>query len=213
MSREKIVFFPQPLRDVPADDPLRQALDDRSLADARFADQHGVVLGLARQDLDDPADLGVPTDHGVELAGAGVHHQVPAILLQRLVGPLRGGGSDPLIAAHRGQHGEEGFPVDAMFGQQAPGRAGRALLGQREQQVFHRNVGILEALGFSLGRLEQTGQPLRDINLAGRGAGSGHPRPPGQVALQCLGQRTDIGARRLQKTGDESALLLQKCQQ
>src|SRR5438876_796180 len=34
----------QALRDVAADDPLRQTLDDRGLADAGLADEHGVVL-------------------------------------------------------------------------------------------------------------------------------------------------------------------------
>ena len=60
----------QPLGHVAADDPLRQALDDRGLADPRVADQHGVVLRLARQDLDHPADLGVAADHRIELAAA-----------------------------------------------------------------------------------------------------------------------------------------------
>ena len=44
----------EPLGHVAADDPLREALDDRGLADARVADQHRVVLRLARQDLDRP---------------------------------------------------------------------------------------------------------------------------------------------------------------
>ena len=43
--------------DVAADDPLGEPLDDRGLADAGVADQHRVVLRLARQDLDHPADL------------------------------------------------------------------------------------------------------------------------------------------------------------
>src|SRR3954466_4701733 len=47
----------QALGDVAGDDPLGQALDDRRLADARLADQHRVVLGAAREDLDDAADL------------------------------------------------------------------------------------------------------------------------------------------------------------
>ena len=42
----------QALRHVAAHDALREALDDGRLADARVADQHRVVLGLAREDLD-----------------------------------------------------------------------------------------------------------------------------------------------------------------
>ena len=57
----------QPFRHVAADDALGQPFDDRGLADAGIADQDGVVLGLAGQDLDDPPDLGVPADDRVEL--------------------------------------------------------------------------------------------------------------------------------------------------
>ena len=53
---------------VAVDDALREALDDRGLADARLADQHGVVLRAARQHLDDAADLLVAADDRVELA-------------------------------------------------------------------------------------------------------------------------------------------------
>src|SRR5450759_655187 len=41
----------QRLRDLVASDGLSQSLGDRGLADARLSDEHGVVLGAARQDL------------------------------------------------------------------------------------------------------------------------------------------------------------------
>ena len=58
--------FAQGLGDVAGDDPLGEALDDRGLADARLADQHGVVLRAAREHLDHAADLLVAADHRVE---------------------------------------------------------------------------------------------------------------------------------------------------
>ena len=58
----------QPLRHVAADDALGQPLDDGGLADAGLADQHRVVLGAARQHLDDAADLLVAADDRIELA-------------------------------------------------------------------------------------------------------------------------------------------------
>ena len=61
----------QRLGDVAGDDALGEALDDRGLADARLADQHRVVLGAAREDLDHAADLVVAPDHRVELAVLG----------------------------------------------------------------------------------------------------------------------------------------------
>ena len=50
----------------PGDDPLGEALDDGGLADAGLADQHRVVLGAAREHLDDAADLLVAADDRVE---------------------------------------------------------------------------------------------------------------------------------------------------
>ena len=73
---------------VAADDPLGEALGDGRLADARLADEDRVVLGPARQDLDDAADLVVAADDRVELAGAGLGRQVAAVLLERGVGAL-----------------------------------------------------------------------------------------------------------------------------
>ena len=75
----------QGLGDVAGDDPLREALDDRGLADAGLADQDGVVLGAAGEDLDDAADLVVAADDRVELAVLGGLREVAPELLQRLV--------------------------------------------------------------------------------------------------------------------------------
>ena len=100
-------LVPQALRHVAADDALGQALDDGGLADAGVADEDRVVLGLAGQDLDDPADLGVAADHRVELAGAGLGDQVSAVLLQRLVRHLGHRRGDPLVAPDLGQRGQE----------------------------------------------------------------------------------------------------------
>ena len=58
----------QALGHVAADDPLGEALDDRGLADAGLADQHGVVLRAPAEHLDHAADLVVAADHRVELA-------------------------------------------------------------------------------------------------------------------------------------------------
>src|SRR5204863_9065739 len=57
----------QPLGHVAAHDALREALDDGGLADARLADEHRVVLRLAREDADDAADLLIAADDRIEL--------------------------------------------------------------------------------------------------------------------------------------------------
>ena len=58
----------RPFGHVAGDDALREPLDDRGLADAGLADQHGIVLRAAREHLDHAADLLVAADHRVELA-------------------------------------------------------------------------------------------------------------------------------------------------
>ena len=65
------------------DDALGKPLDDRGLADARFADEYGVVLGAPREHLAHAPDLGVATDHGVELARARDVREIDAVPLER----------------------------------------------------------------------------------------------------------------------------------
>ena len=69
-------------------DALGEALDDGGLADARLADEHGVVLRAPREDLHDPLDLGLAPDDGVELAVGGELGQVAAELVEQLRGLL-----------------------------------------------------------------------------------------------------------------------------
>ena len=76
------------LGDLAVRDPLRQALDDGGLADAGLADEHGVVLGPAREDLHDPLDLGLATDDRVELRLGGQLGQVATELVEQLRGLL-----------------------------------------------------------------------------------------------------------------------------
>ncbi len=80
---------PQPLRHLVVDDALRESLDDRGLADAGLADQHGIVLGAALQDLDRAPDLLVAADDRVELALFGTLRQVDRVALERLAGVFR----------------------------------------------------------------------------------------------------------------------------
>ena len=74
----------QALGHLAVDDALRETLDDRGLADAGLADQHGVVLGAPLQHLDRAADLVVAADHRVELALLGALGQVDGVFLERL---------------------------------------------------------------------------------------------------------------------------------
>ena len=56
----------QEVRHVAAEDLLRQPFDDRGLADARLADEHGVVLRPAAEHLLHALELVVATDQRIE---------------------------------------------------------------------------------------------------------------------------------------------------
>ncbi len=154
----------QALGDVAGHDALGEAVDHGGLADARLADQHGVVLGPAAQHLDDAADLVVAADDRVELAGPRLLGEVDAVLLQRAVGVLRALAGDPGVAA------------DLLEGVQQRARGGALRLeqlgdlaavgGEADQQVLGGDVLVLQLLGAGRRGVERDQQLAR----AGRGA-------------------------------------------
>ena len=93
----------EPLGHVASHDALGQTLDNGGLAYAGLADEHGVVLGLARKDADDAPDFGIPPDDRIELAELGLRHQIDAVLFEGLVGVLGVVARDALVAADSGQ--------------------------------------------------------------------------------------------------------------
>ena len=154
----------QRLRHVAIDDAQRQSFDDCRLADARLADQHGVVLGAPRQHLDGAADLVVAADHRIELARAGVCREVARVFLQRIIGLLgtcRIGGAaladviDDLVQRLR---------RDAGFGENVRG-LGRLLHGQRLQQPLDGDEAVAGFLGQIFRGGEDLGERLRQIEL------------------------------------------------
>ena len=154
----------QALRHVATDDPLREALGDGGLPDARLADEDGVVLRPPTEDLDDAADLLVAPDDRVERARTGVRGQVAAVALERLVralGVLRG---DALVASHRLQRGDDRLVAGADRIEQALGVSARE--GRREEQVLGRDVLVAEALGLVLRALDQRPGPRVEAELA-----------------------------------------------
>ena len=104
VEREEALVL-EALRHVAVDDALREPLDDRRLADAGLADEHGIVLRPAREDLDDAADLLVAADHRVELALARGLGEVARVALQRLILVLGRLVGDAMRAAHRFERG------------------------------------------------------------------------------------------------------------
>jgi hypothetical protein len=200
----------QSLGHVAADDPLRQALDDGRLADAGLADQHRVALGLAREDLDHPADLLVPPDHRVEPLGARLLDQVAAVLLERLVRRLGRRARDPLGAAHLRQGLQQSLRGHAGLAQDPAGGLREALVEHRERQVLDGDVLVLEALRLLEGPVEQRVQAPRHVHLPRGDARPGAARPPVEMALEGGAQPLDVHLRPRQQPRNEPLGLVQE---
>ena len=138
---------------VTAHDPLRQTLRDRGLADARFADQHRIVLGPAAKYLNDASDFFIATDDRIELALFGCRREVATILFEALVLAFGVLVRDALGSAHTLERGTHGVGGHAVLRQQLL-RVGAAF-GDPDQKVLGADVFIAELFGFAAGNFEQ----------------------------------------------------------
>ena len=84
MSSAMTRLFFRLSRHVALHDAQRQPFGDRRLADARLADEHGIVLRAPREHLNHAANFLIAADDRIELALPGPLDQVDAVLLQRL---------------------------------------------------------------------------------------------------------------------------------
>ena len=108
----RLVF--QAFRHVSVQDPLCQSFYDSRLADARFSDQHRIVLSPSGKDLNRMSDLAVTADHRIELAFSCHLYEVSAVLVQRIVVFLRILACHSLVAAHFVERIQEFFLIDAV---------------------------------------------------------------------------------------------------
>ena len=88
--KQKYLLSLQLIRHFSVRDPLGQALGDGRLADARLADQAGIVFLTAVEDLDHTLQFLGPADHGVQLALGGACRQVNTVVIQKLMLAARG---------------------------------------------------------------------------------------------------------------------------
>ena len=70
------------IRHPPGDDPLRDSLRHRCLSDAGLTDQAGIILRPPGQDLDDPHDLRLSPDDGIETVLSRKRREVAGVLVQ-----------------------------------------------------------------------------------------------------------------------------------
>ena len=157
------VAVPQRARHVAGHDSLGDALDDGRLADARLADEHGVVLGAAGQDLDGTADLVGTTDDRVELAGAGEIADVAAVLLQRLKLGLVLGRRHAIIAAQLLVD-----LLDALLGHAGVAQHAACLalvLGKRHEQMLGHHKAVAHLGGLFLSLLDDADELVGQAHL------------------------------------------------
>ncbi|MDH6595062.1 hypothetical protein M2165_004951 [Variovorax sp. TBS-050B] len=144
------------------DDALRQAFDDRGLAHAGFADQHGVVLGAALQHLDRAADFLVAADHRVELAEACALGEVEAVFLERLALAFGIGAVHALAAAHGVDGRFERLARQAVLARDAADV--RLAVGHGQQKEFACDELVVALDGFLLGGLQHLGELGPDLD-------------------------------------------------
>ena len=162
------------LRHLAGVDARGEPLDDGGLADAGLAEQNGVVLLAAREDLHDPLDLGLAADHGVELAVGGELGQVAAELVEELRGLLALARAALALAlaaaAGPGEHADDlvadllGVGVEV---EQDAGGDALVLADEAEQDVLGADVVVAEAQRLAEGELEDLLGARREGDLAG----------------------------------------------
>ena len=140
-------LWAQNLRHVARNDPLREAFDNRGLADPGFADQDRIIFRPPGKNLHHAADFIVAADHGIEFPAPRELDQVAAVLFEGAECGLRILRSHAVAAAHGCERLQNCFARRAMLGQQF-GRFIFADRGNRKQDVLGGNVLVLELLGF-----------------------------------------------------------------
>ena len=163
-------------RDVAVDDTLGQALDDGGLTHTGLADEHGVVLGAAGEDLDGATNLLHAADHRIELALAREVGDVAPVLLERLelgLGILAGNvlaGAQLLVGLAHALAGDTGGLED--------GACLVLAVGERAEQVLRGDVGVAHlgrellrgvAHAHEVGAGAHLRRVSRDARLAGDG--------------------------------------------
>ena len=175
-------FVLQRLGHLVRDDPLRKALDDGCLADARFADENGVVLRLAGQDADDIPDLVVTADDRVHLLLPCTLDQIRAVFGKRLIRILRRVGRHALAAAHRLQRLQAGLLRDLVRTEQAFQHRVR-VFDQGQKQMLDGDIFVLHLLCDVLRAVQRRINGARDVIFIRLAARAGHARQLPQLRV------------------------------
>ena len=195
----------QRLGNVSAHDPVRQSLGDGGFSYSGLADENRVVLRPPGENLHHTADFIVPADYRIQLA---LVHQNTEILCEALEG---------LVLVFRTLIRDTLAPPDLchtsqeiLSGDSLPLEEVLLVIGDHEKQVFRRNKGILQALGFLERIVENLPQCRGDVDLRGRPIGLGHLL---QFLLQFLTEPAQVHAHLLEDGPDDALTLFDKSPQ
>ncbi len=200
------------LGDVVGGDLLGQALNDGGLAYAGFTDQYRVVLGAARQDLDDAQDFVVATDDRIQLALAGQLGEVSGVFFQGAVARLGLRVGDALPAAQLLDGVQHAFAGEPGALQQA-GRRGAALIEDGQENVLGGYVFVFEPVGFFVGDIHDALDAWGNKDLPGAAAKDVGLGAGAQDIVQPLFERVGVYFKDLQQLGHDAFRLLDKRQQ
>src|SRR6266851_3086435 len=187
-------------------DLLREAFGDPGLADER-----GVVLGAAAQDLDDALDLHLSADHRVELVAARELGEVAAELIeQRRLGRLLRRG---LGLGLRARVVQETLDLGANLLERRPqvlehvSRDALAFDKQTEQQVLGADVVVAHAPRLFEGDLDHLLDARRRNDLL-----DDDPLVATEDRLDRLANLADLHAKVVQNLGGEALAFTEKTQ-
>jgi hypothetical protein len=203
MSSAMSFLFRSDLRHVAVHDPDGEALGDGGLADARVADEDGVVLRAAAQHLHRAADFLVAPDDRVDLAGTRRFRQVAGVFVERVIAFFGGRGVGGAPLAEVVDRGVELLGGDRARIQRVLGA--RFHHGERHEDAFDGNEAVARLLRDLLRLVEHLRGLLVEIGLPGVARHLGDP-PDG--AVQRLGHAFGRSARAADEVGGQPLLVV-----
>ena len=207
IQREQALAL-QAFRHFAIDDALRQPFHNGGFADARLADEDGVVFVAPLQDLHGAADFFVAANHRVNLALLGAGGDVNGVFFQRFAFVFGGFVGNGFAAAQLVNDLLQFGFLHARGFQHLAERTGIFTGGEEEQLGGDEFVAVL--LRVFVAEVQKARGVGRDVHLAG---GVRHARQVIDDLLDVGAQGADVRPRLAQDGGSGAAFLPQKRQE
>ena len=152
IEREQFAVL-QAIGHIAIGDAQCQPLGNRGFANAGLADQHGIILGTAGEDLDGTADFFVAADDGVKFTRARNFRQVAGKFLERVIAVFGASGVSRTATPQVVDCGVKALGSDGCCCQRLACGGG---LGEREckQQAFNGDIAVARLLRDLFGGIE-----------------------------------------------------------